>query len=336
MSSIMSFALIALPGFIVGLTIHEFAHAWTASLLGDDFPRRKGRITLNPFRHLSLLGTLTLFVLGFGWAKPVEVNLYNFRHSKRDFLITSLAGPVANILLAGILALTMLMTRHSFMFGPKASAFVDLSHLFLRIGIVINIILATINLLPIPPLDGSKIWACLIPGRKATLPTNLTLVCVVVLIVLFRTDAFSTLISKPLGTVTAILPESDSRKAETFLNNAIVSHQKEDYTACTEQCTDAMRLNPYESLSYWYRADSFYELKKWEEALADTSKAIELGSEDPDLYNLHALTLQELGRNEEAEAFFAKADELKGNTEETATQPASQPSPQPQDESAQD
>ena len=92
-------AIFLLPGLVIGLSFHEFAHAWSASLLGDDFASRQGRVSLNPLRHLSILGTLAIFFLPMGWGKPVEVNLYNFKQPRRDYLITSLAGPLANIII---------------------------------------------------------------------------------------------------------------------------------------------------------------------------------------------------------------------------------------------
>ncbi|MHC4126280.1 MAG: site-2 protease family protein, partial [Planctomycetota bacterium] len=87
-------ALFLFPGLIIGLTIHEFAHAITAKWLGDRYPEKMGRVSLNPLRHLSLWGTLALFILGFGWGKPVPINLYNFKRPKLYYLLTSIAGPV--------------------------------------------------------------------------------------------------------------------------------------------------------------------------------------------------------------------------------------------------
>lgn len=163
--------LFLLPGLVVGITVHEAGHALTAKWLGDYLPQRLGRISLNPFRHLSLLGTLVLFVLGFGWGKPVPINLYNFKRPRIDYLLCSLAGPVSNLLLCAVVV----------------------AFLFLRPGRVIekallpilsvNIILAVINLLPIPPLDGSKIWPCLIPRMRAAVSGKWTTFWVVVLVV---------------------------------------------------------------------------------------------------------------------------------------------------------
>ena len=105
-------ALFLLPGLIVGLTVHEFAHAISAKWLGDRNPERMGRVSLNPFRHLSPLGTLALFVLGFGWGKPVEVNLYNFKKPKLYYLLSSLAGPASNLILCGLSLWVLYLRPH--------------------------------------------------------------------------------------------------------------------------------------------------------------------------------------------------------------------------------
>ena len=98
----IQYALYMVPGFVIGLTVHEAAHAITSRWLGDNLAGRQGRITLNPLKHLSPLGTLMLFIVGFGWGNPVQVNLYNYKHPKRDYLISSLAGPVSNIIMAAL------------------------------------------------------------------------------------------------------------------------------------------------------------------------------------------------------------------------------------------
>jgi Zn-dependent protease len=136
--------------FFVCLSVHEAAHAWMANRLGDPTSKFDGRLSLNPFRHIDLFGTilLPLFLIisslpAFGYAKPVMVNINNFRKPSRDNFLTALAGPAANLILAVI-------------FGLVISLLPALS--FLTILVEVNIILAIFNLLPIPPLDGSKVW----------------------------------------------------------------------------------------------------------------------------------------------------------------------------------
>jgi len=137
---------------VIAITIHEYSHALAADRLGDPTPRSLGRLSLNPLRHLDPLGTLMIFVLRFGWGKPVPIDAYNLKNPRRDELIIALAGPTSNLILATLISL---LTN----FIPQN--FILLSFLFTLIQI--NIILAVFNLLPIPPLDGSKIFLNLLP-----------------------------------------------------------------------------------------------------------------------------------------------------------------------------
>ena len=135
-----------LPIFLVSLTIHEYAHGWVAYRCGDDTAKRLGRLTLNPLAHISLFGTIILpLIAHFGWAKPVPVNFAVL--TKREIFKVAFAGPAANILLAVVLALAFHLFRLKAL--PAIGNFVLL-------GILFNLILAVFNLLPIPPLDGSK------------------------------------------------------------------------------------------------------------------------------------------------------------------------------------
>ena len=183
-----------LPGLIVGLTVHEFAHAITAKWLGDSTAERMGRVSLNPLRHLSPLGTVALFILGFGWGKPVVVNIYNFKKPKLYYLLSSLAGPAANLVLCA-LALGILYLRPHW-----TIAFICMSIFY------INAILAVINLLPVPPLDGSKIWPCIIPGMKPTVSAKWTRVWMVVLLVCLFTGVIDKILGPVLGFLASLLP----------------------------------------------------------------------------------------------------------------------------------
>lgn len=135
-----------LPIFLISLTIHEYAHGWVAYRFGDDTAKRMGRLTLNPIAHISLIGTIIMpLIAHFGWAKPVPVNFRIL--TKKQIFKVSAAGPLANILLALILAGCF------HIFGLKA---LPVLGNFVLIAIMFNLILAVFNLLPIPPLDGSK------------------------------------------------------------------------------------------------------------------------------------------------------------------------------------
>ena len=182
----LDLALFLLPGLVIGLTLHECSHALAAALLGDRCAARQGRISLNPFRHLSFWGTLALFVLGFGWGKPVPVNLYNFRHPKRDFLLTSLAGPAANLLV--------------YLNFPW---WIDSQ---LRMIFLINAMLAVFNLVPIPPLDGSRIWPCVIPGMKPVATGKWSLIWMIVLVYILMSGKISGIIHPVLESAIQLLP----------------------------------------------------------------------------------------------------------------------------------
>jgi len=149
------------PVILVALTFHEFAHGYMAHLLGDPTPKQQGRLTLNPLAHLDPLGTLMMIVARFGWAKPVQVNPFYFQGNRqRGMLLVALAGPLANILVAFIGALMYNL------FGVHAEAVLvnyDYFSFFLRSLVSINIYLALFNLIPVPPLDGSKILLGIMP-----------------------------------------------------------------------------------------------------------------------------------------------------------------------------
>jgi len=154
---IMSKILI-LPGIIVGLSFHEFAHAYAAVKLGDNTPRFQGRVTINPKAHFDVFGFACLLFAGFGWGVPVQIDPRNFKHRRRDEFIVSIAGVTMNFILAIVFAgiLKLLFTvAPAFMMGTLGSVIIDV---FMGV-ITINIILMLFNLLPIPPLDGFNIVA---------------------------------------------------------------------------------------------------------------------------------------------------------------------------------
>ena len=163
MNFITQLILIA-PPILLALTVHEYAHGWTADKLGDPTARYAGRLTLNPIAHLDPIGTLMLFIVHIGWAKPVPVNPYNFQNPKKDMIWVSLAGPGANLLTAFALGtLLRLFDINTLTFSNPLNIIV----IMLTYGVFINIILAVFNLIPIAPLDGSKILLGLLPPEQA-------------------------------------------------------------------------------------------------------------------------------------------------------------------------
>ena len=152
--------LILAPPILLAITFHEYAHGWTAMKFGDPTAKMMGRLTLNPLVHLDPIGTLMLFLVHFGWAKPVPVDPRYFSDPKRQMLWVALAGPVANMILAffsGILIIGF--ASSNFMFSSNTAIIGNM----LVYSLQINLALAVFNMLPIPPLDGSKILRGLLP-----------------------------------------------------------------------------------------------------------------------------------------------------------------------------
>lgn len=150
-------ALIALP-------IHECAHGYAAYRMGDYTAKREGRLTLNPLAHFDIFGTIAMILFGFGWAKPVPINPLNFENPKKGMMISSLAGPMSNI---GLAFISMVLYKLSYIpqYMGISGAFLSTVQMFLLYMITINITLGVFNLIPIPPLDGSRIATYFLPQR---------------------------------------------------------------------------------------------------------------------------------------------------------------------------
>ena len=145
------------------LPVHEYAHAFIASKLGDDTARLKGRLTLSPMAHIDLIGALMILLVGFGYAKPVPVNARNFKKPKLGMAITALAGPVSNLVMAFMF---ILFSKISYIaFEITGVVFLFAASIFFAFAAQINISLAVFNFLPIPPLDGSRIATLIIPTK---------------------------------------------------------------------------------------------------------------------------------------------------------------------------
>ena len=155
--------LIIAPPILFALTIHEYAHGRMALRLGDPTAKDAGRLTLNPLSHLDPIGTLMLFIIHLGWAKPVPVNPYYFRNPKRDIIWVSLAGPGANVLTAFACGLVLRLIHPLSGYLEMGSSSLSILTTMVVYGMMINLVLAFFNLIPLPPLDGSKILMGLLP-----------------------------------------------------------------------------------------------------------------------------------------------------------------------------
>ena len=173
------------------LPLHEFAHAWVARLCGDDTADSKGRLTLNPFSHVDPFGAILLLLTGFGWAKPVPVNMMRFRNPKRGMALTALAGPVSNVLLALVFL---------FLYGLLYRALYSVQFLLDMIWLTayISLALAIFNIIPVSPLDGSKVLFALLPDAAYAKLMRYERYGMILLLVLVATGV----LGKPLTTVT--------------------------------------------------------------------------------------------------------------------------------------
>lgn len=162
--------LLTLPIVLLSLSLHETAHGYVAWRLGDPTAKSLGRLTLNPMKHLDPLGFLSMVLTGFGWANPVPVNSRYFKKPRRDIALVAAAGPVSNLLLATVFLLLLRFLGFGYLatLTPKNELQFNLVYftlLFLYYGVYMNITLAVFNLLPVPPLDGSRILYRLLPPR---------------------------------------------------------------------------------------------------------------------------------------------------------------------------
>lgn len=318
----LHFVLFVLPGFLIGLTAHEFAHAWTASLLGDDYPRRRGRVSLNPLRHLSLLGTLAILVLPIGWAKPVEVNIYNFKRPKRDFLLSSLAGPAANLLLVAVCLLATQFTRRSFAFGPGGETYLNVAHELLRWAAVINSVLAALNLLPIPPLDGSKIWPFLFPRMQAAQSKGTVWLCILVLLALAWTGSLFRLIGYVIAPAASLIPPTDSIRVRVHIEVGIALFNEDRFAEAEEHFSEAIALNPDSHEALAWRAAVRDGREDYAGALEDIRKALKLEHRNANYHLQAADYLDALGHHDQARKHRLLAHQIRPRP---ASRPASAP-----------
>lgn len=203
LTTVQQIAIWLLP-VLFAITLHEAAHAWVAYRLGDTTAKMLGRVSFNPIRHIDLIGTiivpiaillLSQFHFVFGWAKPVPINDSQFRHPRRDVALATAAGPLSNLLMAimwtGLLKISAGLS-------PQSSNLALFLLLAARAGIIINLLLAYLNLIPIPPLDGSRIVASLMPPRASAIYLRLEPWGFFILLILMFTGVLAWLINPPI------------------------------------------------------------------------------------------------------------------------------------------
>jgi len=157
LSNLPYILLVVIPVGVMAVTVHEVAHGYAAYRLGDPTAANEGRLTLNPIRHIDPIGALMIVLIGFGWARPVPVNPYYFRKPMKGMMWVALAGPASNLVLA--IACALMLRGVLFLPGDVVQPLFR----FFQFGIIINVVLAAFNMIPVPPLDGSRLVAYLLP-----------------------------------------------------------------------------------------------------------------------------------------------------------------------------
>lgn len=204
--------LLGYPVLLLALTVHETAHAWTAEKFGDSTARNMGRVSLNPIVHMDIFGTVLFpifaMITGFpliGWAKPVPVNTRFLQHPSRDNMFISLAGPVSNVLLALGMFLLLVFLSLSGLLDALPLSVKEPVHIILYYGVLINVLLAIFNLIPVPPLDGSHVLEHFLPYRWAEKYEMIKPYGFLIILVLFYAGLFRLLIMPVWNVLSVIL-----------------------------------------------------------------------------------------------------------------------------------
>lgn len=186
--------LVNVPITLIALTGHEFAHAWVSTKLGDPTPKYEGRLSLNPLAHLDIVGTILMILTGFGWAKPVSVNPMYYKDRKKGMALTAIAGPISNFIMAflGVLLGTLLLVLGNTL-NWSAGVMNSINYIFYLFAFR-NLCFMVFNLIPIPPLDGSKVLGLIIPNRTYYKILQYERYAIILIMLLSLSGAFSRII----------------------------------------------------------------------------------------------------------------------------------------------
>ena len=198
--------LYTLPALLISLSIHEFAHAWVAYKQGDISQKLRGRLTLDPFKHIDPIGFLCIVLCGVGWGRPVMVDDRNFKNSRKGTMLTALAGPVSNLLLAVLLTLVLKILMMVGVFDNIVAN--SIGTIFLQMflyTIEFNIVFGIFNLIPLPPLDGSKVLEYFLPQSLRGIMYTLERYSFIILLIIFCTNITSYIITPAYNAILNLL-----------------------------------------------------------------------------------------------------------------------------------
>lgn len=188
--------LYTLPALVLSLSIHEYAHAWVAYKLGDISQKIRGRLTLNPLAHIDPIGFIAIMLIGVGWGKPVTVDDRNFKDSRKGMMLTSLAGPSSNLLLAILVTIILKLLMVFGVLNTMVNSNVGGIILNMLLYVIqFNIVFGIFNLIPLPPLDGSKVLAYFLPQRARGFMYTLERYSFIIILIIYFTNLTSYIIT---------------------------------------------------------------------------------------------------------------------------------------------
>lgn len=197
--------LYTLPALLISLSVHEYAHAFVAYKLGDVNQKIRGRLTLDPFKHIDPAGFICMLLFRVGWGKPVMVDDRNFKNRAQGTMLTALAGPVSNFILALLLTLIYKVLIEIGVFTMATTGVMSIVESMLSIAISFNIVFGVFNLIPLPPLDGSKVLAYFLPQKLRGFMYTLERYSFIIILVLFCTNLSSLIINPAYNAITKLL-----------------------------------------------------------------------------------------------------------------------------------